>query len=64
MDDIRAFREGKLVLMIDVVEADIQFSRDIFVGMTVDEVLALSDENPLVLSLSMQKAADAGFDLF
>ena len=65
MDEIQAFREGKLVLMIDVVDADIRFSREIFVEMTVEEVLALSSQNPLTLSLSMKKAAaDTGFDLF
>ena len=64
-DDIQAFREGKLVLMIDVIDANITFSREIFVGMTVNEVLALTDKNPLELSLSMKTAApDTGFDLF
>lgn len=65
MDEIQALREGSLVLMIDVVDADIRFSREIFVGMTVEEVLALTNQNPLTLSLSMKKAAaDTGFDLF
>ena len=64
-NDVEALREGKLVLMVGISGTDLQFSREIFVGMTVQEVLSLTDENPIALSLYMKKAADSpSFDLF
>lgn len=65
LEDVTAMKDKKKVLMIRVGGTDLQFSRDIFSSMSVQEVLSLSDENPLTLSLFMKDAADApSFDLF
>jgi FMN hydrolase / 5-amino-6-(5-phospho-D-ribitylamino)uracil phosphatase len=64
VEDIRALREGKMVLMVDIADAGVQFSRDVFLGMTVQDVLSFTDENPVTLSLSLKKAATSGFDIF
>lgn len=64
-EDINLLKEGKKVLMIEVGTTGIKFSREIFASMTVDEVLILSEENPLTLNLYMQDAVDSpSFDLF
>lgn len=64
-DDMKALQEGKQVLMIGVGDGSIQFSREILVTMTVQEILALSDENPLELSLFTKDAVDSpSIDLF
>jgi FMN phosphatase YigB (HAD superfamily) len=63
--DVDALREGKMTLMVKVVDADLEFSREIFTGMTVQEVLSLTDKNPVTLTLSMKKSVESvGFDLF
>jgi FMN phosphatase YigB (HAD superfamily) len=63
--DVEALREGKLVLMVKIGDTDLQFSREIFVGMSVQEVLSLTDQNPVALSMYMKEAADSpSFDLF
>ncbi|KAL3945624.1 MAG: hypothetical protein SGBAC_000280 [Bacillariaceae sp.] len=64
-DEVELLQQGKNVLMIEIGTTGIKFSREIFAGMTVDEVLNLSDENPMTLSLYMQEAFDSpSFDLF
>jgi ABC-type branched-subunit amino acid transport system ATPase component len=64
-EDVEALRKGKLVLMVKIGATDLQFSREIFVKMTVQEVLSLTDINPVTLTLYMKKAADSpSFDLF
>jgi hypothetical protein len=64
-EDVEALRKGNLVLMVKIGDTDLQFSREIFVKMTVQEVLSLTDINPVTLTLYMKKAADSpSFDLF
>jgi hypothetical protein len=61
--DVDALREGKMTLMVKV--ADLEFSREIFTGMTVQEVLSLTDKNPITLTLSMKKSVESvGYDIF
>lgn len=63
--EVGALREGKMTLMIKVVDADLEFSREILTGMTVEEVLSLTDKNPITLTLSMKKSVESvGYDLF
>ena len=63
--DVESLKEGKLVLMVNVVDAELQFTREVFASMTVEEVLCLTEKNPVILSLYMRKAVDSpGFDLF
>mmetsp|Transcript_43661 Transcript_43661/g.105305 ORF Transcript_43661/g.105305 Transcript_43661/m.105305 type:complete len:552 (+) Transcript_43661:1-1656(+) len=64
-DEVELLGEGKKVLMVEIGSTGIKFSREIFAGMTVDEVLNLSDENPMTLNLYMQEAFDSpSFELF
>jgi FMN phosphatase YigB (HAD superfamily) len=64
-EEVEQLQQGKLVLMVEIGNTGIKFGREIFVGMTVDEILALSEENPVNLKLFMQKAVDSpSFDLF
>ena len=64
-NDVAALQEGKKVLMIQIGKTDLQFSREIFSSMSVEEVLSLTDENPVTLTLSLKEAADQpSFDLF
>ena len=54
-----------MTLMVKVVDADLQFSREIFTEMTVQEVLRLTEKNPVTLTLSMKKNVESvGYDLF
>ena len=63
--DVALLNEGKKVLMIKIGTTDLEFSRDIFSDMSVEEVLGLTDENPLELSLYMAEASEQqSFDLF
>jgi len=63
--DVAALNDGKNVLMIQIGDTDLKFSRDIFSNMSVEEVLGLTDENPVKLSLCMAVASDQpSFDLF
>ena len=63
--DVALLNEGKKVLMIKIGSTDLEFSRDIFSDMSVEEVLGLTDENPLELSLYMAEASEQqSFDLF
>ena len=64
-NDVASLNDGKLVLMIQIGDTDLKFSRDIFSGMSVEEVLSLTTENPVRLSLYMTEASDQpSFDLF
>lgn len=63
--EVDALREGEMTLMVKVVDADLQFSREIFTEMTVQEVLRLTEKNPVTLTLSMKKNVESvGYDLF
>ena len=64
-DDVEDVRIGRKVLMIQVEGTTLEFSREIFSRMTVQEVLGLSAENPLTLSMYITDASSApSFDLF
>jgi FMN phosphatase YigB (HAD superfamily) len=64
-DDVASLQDGKKVLMVNVGDTDLEFSRDIFSNMSVEEVLGLTDKNPLELLLYMTEASDQpSFDLF
>uniref|UniRef100_A0A7S4EG97 Uncharacterized protein n=1 Tax=Pseudo-nitzschia australis TaxID=44445 RepID=A0A7S4EG97_9STRA len=64
-DDVASLNDGKRVLMIQIGDTDLKFSRDIFSNMSVEEVLSLTTENPVRLSLYMTEASDQpSFDLF
>ena len=63
--EVEALKEGKLVLMIKIGGTDLQFSREIFVGMSVQEILSLTDQDPIMLSLYMKTASSTpSYDLF
>lgn len=63
--DVASLRDGKKALIIQVGDTGLNFSRDIFSEMSVEEVLGLTDENPVKLSLYMTEAFDQpSFDLF
>ena len=47
--DVVSLSQGKKVLMIAVGGAELEFSRETFSVMTVEEVLNLTDENPVEL---------------
>eukprot|EP00980_Cylindrotheca_fusiformis_P031757 scaffold26900_cov117-Cylindrotheca_fusiformis.AAC.7 len=62
---VKLLQEGKVVLMVEIGSTGIKFTREVFVGMTVDEILALTDENPVNLKLFMKEAFDSpSFDVF
>lgn len=64
-EDVEDVRVGKKVLMIKVGGTDLEFSREIFTKMTVQDVLSITEDNPLILSLYIKEAASApSFDLF
>jgi hypothetical protein len=63
--DVASLQQGKKVLMIQIGKTDLQFSREIFSAMSVEEVISLTDENPITLTLSLKEAADQpSFDVF
>lgn len=65
VEDMEALQKGQRVLMIEVGNTGLKFSREIFVGMSIEEVLTLTEENPVRLSLYMQDVVDSpSFDLF
>jgi FMN phosphatase YigB (HAD superfamily) len=64
-EDVEDVRVGEKVLMVKVSGTDLEFSREIFSKMTVQDVLSLSAENPLKLSLYIKDASSApSFDMF
>jgi hypothetical protein len=64
-ESMKSLQEGKLVLMVGIGDTGLKFSKDVFQRMSVQEILSVSDENPLTLSLYMQDAIDPpSFDLF
>lgn len=64
-DDVASLKDGKQILMIQIGDKDLKFSREIFSEMSVQEVLGLTDENPMKLSLYMAEASkQPSFDLF
>jgi len=63
--DVTELQKGKKVLMIKIGDTDLEFSRDIFSDISVEEVLNLTEENPVELSLYMTDASEQeSFDLF
>jgi FMN hydrolase / 5-amino-6-(5-phospho-D-ribitylamino)uracil phosphatase len=60
VDDADAFLAGTKTLVIQIGGTDIQFSKDIFSAMSVEEVLSMTDENPVTLSLSLKEAVTDG----
>ncbi len=51
--------------MVRIGGADLTFSREVFSTMSVEEVLALTGENPVTLTFLLQEAAKGpSFDLF
>lgn len=64
-DEVKDLRVGKKTLQISIRGTDLHFSREVFVRMSVADVLSLTSENPLRISLAMKSAADKpSFDLF
>lgn len=64
-EDVAQLQQGKKVLMIQIGSTSLQFSREIFSSMSVDEVLGLTDDNPVILSMFMKVATSKeSFDLF
>lgn len=64
-EDVEDVRVGSKVLMIKVEGTDLEFSREVFSTMTVQDILSLTEENPIRLSLYIKQAASApSFDLF
>ena len=64
-DDVEDIRQGMKVLMVRVGDTALEFSREIFSNMSVQDVLSLADDNPLKLSLYVKNAVNApSFDLF
>jgi hypothetical protein len=64
-EDVSSMQEGKKVLMVRIGNTDLELAREIFSTMSVEEVLCLTDENPVKLSLFMKAAVDQpSFDLF
>jgi FMN phosphatase YigB (HAD superfamily) len=64
-DDVASLKDGKQILMIQIGDKDLKFSRETFSEMSVQEVLGLTDENPMKLSLYMTEASEQqSFDLF
>jgi FMN phosphatase YigB (HAD superfamily) len=63
--DVLATKERTKVLMIRIGDTGVEFSRDVFTSMSVNEVLSFSQDNPLTLELSIKDAVNAdSFDLF
>lgn len=64
-DDVTSLKQEKLILMIQVGDTDLRFTREIFSRMCVQEVLSLTDENPVKLTLYMTEASEQpSFNLF
>ena len=64
-DDVENIRVGKKVLMVRIGDTRLEFSREIFSNMSVQDVLSLADDNPLKLTLYVKNAVSApSFDLF
>jgi len=64
-EDVALLQEGKKVLMVQIGDTGLQFSREMFSAMTVEEVLSLTDKNPVILSFTMKEAVGRqSFDLF
>jgi len=64
-EDVENVRVGKKVLMVRVGDTALEFSREIFSNMSVQDVLSLAEDNPLKLSLYVKDAVSApSFDLF
>ncbi|KAG7370915.1 haloacid dehalogenase-like hydrolase [Nitzschia inconspicua] len=63
-EDSTALQAGTKTLMIQI--GDLTFSKDIFSALTVEEVLLMTDENPVVLSFSLKEIPPGGqaLDLF
>ena len=64
-EDVDAVRVGTKVLMIRIEETGLEFSREIFSRITIEEVLSMSEANPIALTMYIKDAASApSFDMF
>jgi hypothetical protein len=64
-EDVAALQAGEKNLVVGIGGTDLQFSRDIFSAMTVEEVLSLTNENPVTLQFDLKEAAKGtSIDLF
>ena len=65
-EDAAALQAGKKTLMISIGGTDLQFAKDIFASMTVEEVLSFTNENPVALEFTLKESAAQGptIDLF
>jgi hypothetical protein len=59
-EEAEALQAGTKTILIQIGGTDIQFSKVIFSAMSVEEVLSMTDENPVTLSFSMKKAVTGG----
>lgn len=63
--DADGVRIGTKILMIKIGDAGLEFSRETFAKMTIHDVLSLTDENPITISMYIKEAASApSFDFF
>ena len=63
--DAEGVRVGTRVLMIKIGGTGLEFSREMFAKMTIQEVLSFTDENPVTVSMYIKEASSApSFDLF
>jgi len=64
-EDAEGVRVGTRVLMIKIGGTGLEFSREMFAKMTIQEVLSFTDENPVTVSMYIKDASSApSFDLF
>jgi hypothetical protein len=63
-EDAAALKAGTKTLLIQI--GDLKFSKDMFSAMTVEEVLCMTEENPVTLSFTLKETALEGqsIDLF
>lgn len=64
-DDVEGVRIGSKVLMIQIKGTGLEFAREVFAKMSVQEILSFTDQNPVELEMYIKDAASApSFDLF
>lgn len=65
LEDIELLRQGKKVLMIQVGSTGLSFSKEIFSTMSIEDIIGMTDDNPVMLSMFMKNATEKeSFDLF
>jgi FMN phosphatase YigB (HAD superfamily) len=65
-EDAAALQAGEKALVIGIGGTELQFAKEIFSAMTVEEVLSLTEENPVSLNFILKEAVAQGpsIDLF